>query len=117
MLLKRIPLLLVVVLLLAGCDASQPTEPVQEDAAATEATAEQREFTREELAQYNGKDGQPAYVAVDGVVYDLSDSGAWADGEHNGFEAGNDLTDNLANDAPHDEVRLQGFPVVGTLVD
>ena len=67
--------------------------------------------------QYNGKDGQPAYVAVDGVVYDVTQSGAWANGEHNGFEAGKDLTDALANDAPHDDSNLDGFPVVGTLVD
>lgn len=114
---KWIPLLLVVVLLLAGCGASQTTEPVQGDAAATEATAEQREFTREELAQYNGKDGQPAYVAVAGVVYDLTGSRAWTEGEHNGFEAGRDLTEELADQAPHDETRLDGFPIVGTLVD
>jgi predicted heme/steroid binding protein len=34
-----------------------------------------------------------------------------------GFEAGKDLTDALANDAPHDDSNLDGFPVVGTLVD
>ena len=112
-----IPLLLVVVLVIVGCGTSGTTEPVQGDAAATEATAEQREFTREELAQYNGKDGQPAYVAVDGVVYDLSEAGAWPDGQHNGFEAGQDLTDALANEAPHDESKLERYPAVGTLVD
>lgn len=29
-------------------------------------------FNQTELAKYNGQDGQPAYVAVDGVVYDVT---------------------------------------------
>lgn len=117
-----IPLLLVFVLLLAACGTDTPATEVADNAEATESdvtepTEVETEFTREELAQYNGKDGQPAYVAVDGVVYDVTQSGAWANGEHNGFEAGKDLTDALANDAPHDDSNLDGFPVVGTLVD
>ena len=31
-----------------------------------------RTFTAEELAKYNGQNGQPAYVAIDGTVYDVS---------------------------------------------
>jgi predicted heme/steroid binding protein/YHS domain-containing protein len=31
-----------------------------------------RTFTAEELKKYNGKDGMPAYAAVDGIVYDLT---------------------------------------------
>ncbi len=34
--------------------------------------SEQREFTLEELAEYNGTGGRPAYVAVNGIVYDVS---------------------------------------------
>ncbi len=34
-------------------------------------------FTLEELKQFNGQNGQPAYVAVDGVVYDVSNVGPW----------------------------------------
>ena len=33
-------------------------------------------FTKNELAQYNGQNGQPAYVAVQGVVYDVSGKAA-----------------------------------------
>lgn len=34
-------------------------------------------------SSYNGKEGQPAYVAVDGVVYDVvTNVEAWKDGEH-----------------------------------
>lgn len=51
------------------------------------------QFTKEELAQYNGKDGNPAYVAVNGVVYDVSPKPSWADGDHfGGVVAGKDVT-------------------------
>lgn len=54
-----------------------------------------------ELKQYNGKDGKPAYVfAVDGIVYDVSASDKWKNGDHNGFETGNDLTDEIKNVSP-----------------
>ena len=75
----------------------------------------QRVFTVEELAQYNGKDGQSAYVAVEGVVYDVTDVPQWAGGEHNGYAAGQDLTDEIENVSPHGTGVLAGLPVVGTL--
>ncbi|MDO8847781.1 MAG: cytochrome b5 domain-containing protein [Coriobacteriia bacterium] len=74
-----------------------------------------REFTLEDLKQYNGRDGNPAYVAYEGNVYDVSDSAMWDDGDHMGsHEAGADLTA-AHDDAPHD-VHIVDFPQVGTLV-
>lgn len=75
------------------------------------------ELTLEELAQYNGKDGNPAYVAVDGVIYDVSGSSRWTDGEHNGFEAGNDLTKEIKEVSPHGVSTLSRMPIVGKIVD
>ena len=31
-----------------------------------------KEFTLEDLSQYNGSNGSPAYVAMEGIVYDIS---------------------------------------------
>jgi predicted heme/steroid binding protein len=57
-----------------------------------------KEFTREEPAQHNGKNGNPAYVAYKGKVYDASASFLWKDGNHQVLHtAGVDLTD--ASDA------------------
>lgn len=53
-----------------------------------------REFTLEELQQYNGTNGMPAYIAVDGVVYDVSNEARWAGGRHFGVKAGTDGTTN-----------------------
>ena len=53
--------------------------------------------TKETLAQYNGQDGQPAYVAVDGVVYDLFRNRPWQGGKHfKGLTAGRDLSEFFA---------------------
>ncbi|MBB1079255.1 cytochrome B5 [Limosilactobacillus sp. STM2_1] len=77
----------------------------------------QKVFTRDELRKYNGKDGNPAYVAIDGIVYDVSNSPAWHDGEHHGHQAGYDLTDVLYKDSPHKDRVLAKLPKVGTLSD
>ena len=79
---------------------------------------EMRTFTLEELSQYNGKDGQPAYVAVDGVVYDVTNVEAWKDGEHKlGLTAGNELTEEITKQSPHGLKVLEGLPIVGELVE
>ena len=79
---------------------------------------EMRTFTLEELSQYNGKDGQPAYVAVDGVVYDVTNVEAWKDGNHKmGLTAGNELTEEITNQLPHGLKVLEGLPIVGELVE
>lgn len=53
---------------------------------------EERVFTIEELAQYDGSNGKPAYVAVNGIVYDVSLDATWGGGTHFGLYAGKDLT-------------------------
>ena len=39
-----------------------------------------KEYTLEELAEYNGKNGK-TYVAYQGKVYNVSDSDLWKDGD------------------------------------
>jgi predicted heme/steroid binding protein len=67
-------------------------------------------FTAETLAKYNGLNGQPAYVAVDGVVYDVSD--IFRNGKHEGCLAGQDLTSKFYQD--HSSNMLNGYAIVGT---
>jgi predicted heme/steroid binding protein len=76
---------------------------------------ELREFTLEELAQYDGKDGNPAYVAVNGKVYDVTDVPAWRGGSHqNAVVAGIDATEYISK-SPHGASVLNGLKIVGTL--
>ena len=73
-----------------------------------------KEFTLEELAKYNGKNVKAAYVAYQGIVYDVSNSYLWKNGEHKGHRAGKDITEEISK-AAHGPGALTGFPVVGTL--
>lgn len=105
----RVSTVLVMLIALAACGSGAPF--------AEGTGAEQLELTVEELTQYDGKDGQPAYIAIDGVIYDVTDVPQWKDGEHNGFTAGNDLTEEIKTISPHGVSKLKGLPVVGKLID
>ncbi|MDF2906391.1 MAG: heme/steroid binding protein [Herbinix sp.] len=76
---------------------------------------EQVSFTVEELAYYDGTSGKPAYVAVNGVVYDVSAVVRWAGGRHFGMQAGKNLS--AAFMGCHQGImdRLNKLPKVGTL--
>lgn len=76
-----------------------------------------QEFTLDELAEFNGKDGNAAYIAVDGVIYDVTDISQWKNGLHNGFDAGQDLTEAIKNQSPHGISKLKNLKVVGKLID
>lgn len=54
-------------------------------------------FTLQDLQQnYSGKNNQPAYIAIDGIVYDVSYEASWGGGTHFGLSAGTDVSDALA---------------------
>jgi predicted heme/steroid binding protein len=72
-------------------------------------------MTKSELAKFDGRDGHPAYVAVNGTIYDVSSSALWTNGDHQGaHQAGADLTEELKG-APHVRMVVERFPVVGKL--
>jgi predicted heme/steroid binding protein len=74
-----------------------------------------RRFTPEELALYNGTKGRPAYVAVEGKIYDVSESQYWKNGVHqNIHHAGVDLTVEL-HASPHGKEVLRDVTQVGVL--
>lgn len=106
--------------LAAGCGDPGSTTTSSTAPKPTSATSSPtRIFTLEELARFDGKEGRPAYVAVDGVVYDVSESVRWPQGEHApcnlGASAGTDLSE-LIKEAPANmRPLLERMPVVGTL--
>lgn len=70
----------------------------------------------DQLAQCNGKEGHPAYIAYKGTVYDVSGSKLWQGGSHfKKHSPGMDLTDVLKA-APHGEEKVLTMPIVGRLL-
>lgn len=76
-----------------------------------------REFTIEELSQYDGSNGRPAYVAVNGIVYDVSLEATWGGGTHFGMYAGQDLTAQFKGCHGVGIQTLNNLPQIGLLTN
>lgn len=102
----------------AASSAVSSSEAASSSSAATSSStqANAKTFTLDELAQYDGKNGNDAYVAVAGIVYDVTNADKWQNGNHYGVQAGTDLTTAI-NRSPHGSSVLEGLPIVGTLVE
>lgn len=74
-----------------------------------------RIFTVSELASYNGKNGAPSYVAVNGIVYDVTNIPWWAAGMHFGLSAGINHTEEF--NTCHKQNILYNLVEVGRLED
>lgn len=72
------------------------------------------EYTKAQLALRNGQDKPEVWVALRGIIYDVTKSRLWRNGKHYEHWAGQDLTDELA-DAPHTEFVFDKFTAVGRL--
>ncbi len=110
---KRLLFLLSIVLTLTlvACSSEDPNENPNDDP-----KDDLLELTLEELAYYDGKEGRPAYIAVEGKIYDVTDSSFWSGGNHNGYAAGQDLTYEIINVSPHGISNLSRVPQVGILI-
>lgn len=75
----------------------------------------QQEFTLEDLSTYDGTGGRAAYVAVDGIVYDVSNEATWGGGTHFGLYAGKDLSSSFMGCHKGMSEILNKLPKVGVL--
>ncbi len=107
---KKIAIFLFVLLsavYLIGC-ASETSSTTTSNVSVTT-----RQFTLDDLSQYSGADGGTTYVAINGIVYDVTD--AFENGEHQGIMlGGTDATAFFAT-SPHTAELLDSLTVVGTL--
>lgn len=86
--------------------------PVQKIVASASIAPKVKVYTASELAKYDGQNGNPAYVAIDGKVYDVTNASAWRNGMHKGVSAGADLSEEI-NQSPHGKSVLTSLPVIG----
>ncbi len=117
-------IILTAILVLGGCSPQSPvdetplSDPIEETSEPLEEVEnEELVLSLEELAQFDGQDGNRAYVAVDGIIYDVTDSAPWKNGKHNGFAAGNDLTREIKEVSPHGISKLANVVQVGRLAE
>ena len=73
--------------------------------------SEQKIITAAELSTCDGHHGAPEYIAIKGVVYDISGVNLLKGGKHHGVLAGTDVTDLFV----HKEAILRRLPIVGEL--
>ena len=76
-----------------------------------QSVSNEKTFTVTELAKFDGKNGNPPYVAVDGIVYDMT--GVFKDGFHYSHFAGKELTN--AFYSQHVKAQITKYPVIGKL--
>ena len=101
----------------ASTSAAASSAVSSSDAASSSSTQSNAQtFTLDELSQYDGKNGNDAYVAVDGIVYDVTNAAKWQNGNHYGVQAGTDCTTAISR-SPHGSSVLDGLLIVGTLTE
>ena len=71
-------------------------------------------YSKNQLALRNGQDKPEIWVALHGIIYDVTSSRLWKNGKHYEHWAGQDLTKEL-EDAPHTEKVFDKFKVIGKL--
>lgn len=74
-----------------------------------------QDLTLEQLSMYDGKNGKPAYVAINGLIYDVTNNAAWAAATHFGLTAGRDLT-GAFNSCHGGQQILGSLKVIGKLI-
>jgi len=82
------------------------TTPTTDPAAST---SDQKVFSKTDLAKYNGINGNPPYVAVNGKVYDMTE--VFKNGSHYSHFAGTELTN--AFYTRHAQSAISKYPQVG----
>lgn len=76
---------------------------------------EMLQLTEKELSLYNGENGMPAYIAVDGTIYDITDVPQLKDKNHLVVKAGADYSEVFKKCHNGDKNILSKLKVVGLI--
>ncbi len=72
-------------------------------------------YSTSQLALKNGQDSEEIWCAYKGIIYDLTGSRLWMNGQHYEHWAGQDLSREL-KEAPHNSSVFDRFKIVGKLI-
>jgi len=109
-------ILFIIILAVGGCGGPGTQSTTTSPSNLAETTPLQS-FTLAELSTFDGQDGRKAYIAVDGIVYDVTLLAEWGNKMHAGkFSAGKDYTEEL-KDAPHGIDKLLKAVQIGVIAE
>ena len=74
-------------------------------------------LTKEELANFNGENGNSAYISIDGIIYDISNIELFKQSPYNSLKLGSDVTEAFDKLNNGDESILRDIPMVGLLAE
>lgn len=75
-----------------------------------------KDLTLRELEKYDGENRNPAYIAIDGVIYDVSNTDLFKESPYNKLKLGSDVTSEFNECNSGDKSVLVRLPIVGTLI-
>lgn len=75
-----------------------------------------KDLTLRELEKYDGENRNPAYIAIDGVIYDVSNMDLFKESPYNKLKLGSDVTSEFNECNSRDKSILVRLPIVGTLI-
>jgi predicted heme/steroid binding protein len=73
-------------------------------------------LTLSELAYYDGTNGKPAWIAVYGNLYDVTNETAWKNGVHRGLHLGGKDASSAFDSSPHSQSLLNSLTHIGYLI-
>lgn len=73
-------------------------------------------LTLQELSYYTGANGRPAWIAVYGKIYDVTNESAWKNGVHRGMQLGGKDASSVFDSSPHSQSLLNSMKHIGFLV-
>ena len=94
--------------------STTPSTSSSSSSSSSTTTVTPGDMTLAQLAKYDGLNGKPSYVSINGIVYDVSGFMSWTGGIHFGVPAGNDATENFMTCHGASKT-LDNFPKVGVL--
>lgn len=101
----------------SGNSATSPNSNNPSNNSDTPSNTPQETFDSARLSQFNGRGGNKCYVAVDGIVYDMTGSSDWRNGVHtpsNGRAVCGQNESDVIGQSPHGKSVLSRVPTIGT---